>query len=148
MADGPQITLNNGMLMPALGFGTFANVGSPGETQRAVVAALKAGYRHLDCAWFYKNEDEVGAGIRDFLAAHPDVKREQIFVTTKVWQHLHKPEDVKWSIDDSLRKLGLDYIDLFLIHWPFAAERNADYSVKLGADGKACSTPTSHATSC
>jgi diketogulonate reductase-like aldo/keto reductase len=136
MADGPQIKLNNGKLMPALGFGTFASVGSPGETHRAVVAALKAGYRHLDCAWFYQNEDEVGAGIREFLGAHPEVKREDIFVTTKVWQHLHEPEDVEWSMNDSLKKLGLEYIDLYLIHWPFAAERNDDRTVKLGADGK------------
>lgn len=139
MVDSPLIKLNNGQLMPALGFGTFASVGSSGETHRAVVAALEAGYRHLDCAWFYDNEDEVGTGIKQFLGAHPAVKREELFVVTKVWQNNHEPADVLWSINDSLRKLQLDYVDLFLIHWPFACERNDDHSVKIGPDGKVCS---------
>ncbi|KFY40441.1 hypothetical protein V495_05426 [Pseudogymnoascus sp. VKM F-4514 (FW-929)] len=134
--NSPQIKLNSGATMPALGFGTFASVGSPGETHRAVVAALKAGYRHLDCAWFYQNEDEVGTGIKEFLSNNKDVKREDLFICTKVWQHLHAPEDVEWSINDSLKKLGLDYVDLYLIHWPFAAEKNEDRTVKLGPDGK------------
>lgn len=136
--NSPIIKLNSGYTMPALGFGTFASVGSPGETHRAVVAALSAGYRHLDCAWFYQNEDEVGTGIKEFLDSHKDVKREDIFICTKVWQHLHAPEDVEWSINDSLKKLGLEYVDLFLIHWPFAAEKNEDRSVKIGPDGKVC----------
>jgi diketogulonate reductase-like aldo/keto reductase len=131
-----MLKLNNGKLMPALGFGTFASVGKPGESHRAVVAALEAGYRHLDCAWFYQNELEVGAGIKEFLDAHPDVKREELFITTKFWQHLHEPADVVWSINDSLQKLGLDYVDLFLIHWPFAAEKEDNHTVKLGPDGK------------
>lgn len=136
MTGSPMIKLNNGKLMPALGFGTFASIGKPGETHNAVVAALEAGYRHLDCAWFYLNEDEVGTGIKQFLTAHPEVKREEIFVATKVWQHLHAPSDVEWSINDSLKKLQLDYVDLFLIHWPFAAEKNEDNTVKIGPDGK------------
>lgn len=134
--NGPTLRLNNGSLMPALGFGTFANEGSTGETHHAVVAALKAGYRHLDCAWFYKNEPEVGSGIREFLNENPSVKRSDIFITTKVWQHLHAPEDVEWSLNNSLEMLGTDYVDLFLIHWPIAAERTADREVLIGADGK------------
>lgn len=133
---GPLLTLNNGVQMPALGFGTFANEGSKGETHKAVIHALNAGYRHLDCAWFYQNEEEVGSGIREFLSQNPSVKREDIFITTKVWNHLHEPEDVEWSLKNSLEKLHTPYIDAFLIHWPIAAERNADRSVKIGSDGK------------
>ncbi|CZR61758.1 probable reductase [Phialocephala subalpina] len=133
---GPILTLNNGVKMPALGFGTFANEGSKGETHKAVVHALNAGYRHLDCAWFYQNEEEVGSGIREFLSQNPSVKREDIFITTKVWNHLHEPEDVEWSLKDSLEKLQTPYVDAFLIHWPIASEKNADRTVKIGSDGK------------
>ncbi|KAI8624341.1 Aldo/keto reductase [Xylariaceae sp. FL1651] len=135
-ATTTTFTLNNGVKIPALGFGTFASEGSKGESYKAVKCALEAGYRHLDCAWFYHNEDEVGEAIRDFLKENPSVKREDLFITTKVWNHLHEPEEVRWSLEDSLRNLGLDYVDLFIVHWPIAAERNADYTPKLGADGK------------
>jgi diketogulonate reductase-like aldo/keto reductase len=138
---GPMISLNNGVEMPALGFGTFANEGSKGETHKAVVCALDAGYRHLDCAWFYQNEDEVGTGMKTFLDANPSVKRSDIFITTKVWNHLHDPEDVKWSLHDSLSRLQTPYVDAFLVHWPIAAEKNADHTVKIGVDGKVSSSP-------
>ncbi|KAI1075648.1 Aldo/keto reductase [Whalleya microplaca] len=131
-----SFTLNNGVKIPALGFGTFANEGAKGETYKAVTYALKVGYRHLDCAWFYHNEAEVGEAVRDFLKENPSVKREDIFICTKVWQHLHEPEEVKWSLDSSLKAFGLDYIDLFLVHWPIAAERDDNYMPKLGPDGK------------
>jgi len=130
------ITLNNGVSMPSLGFGTFANEGSVGETHKAVVTALDAGYRHLDCAWFYKNEQEVGSGLREFLSTHPGIKRSDIFITTKVWNQNHEPEDVEWSLNNSLEMLQSDYIDCFLIHWPIAAEKADNRHVKLGPDGK------------
>ena len=133
---GPILKLNNGVSMPALGFGTFANEGSKGETHKAVIHALNAGYRHLDCAWFYQNEDEVGTGMREFLSRNPSVQRSDIFITTKVWNHFHEPEDVEWSIKNSLERLQTPYVDAFLIHWPIAAERNEDRTVKIGADGK------------
>ncbi|TGZ76233.1 Aldo/keto reductase [Ascodesmis nigricans] len=137
MATGRTFTLNNGVKIPALGFGTFASEGNPGETYRAAKCALDTGYRHLDCAWFYQNEDEVGDAIRDFLKEqNGKVKREDLFICTKVWNHLHEPDEVEWSLKDSLKKLKLDYIDLFLIHWPIAAERTEDHQVKLGPDGK------------
>ncbi|KAF4475718.1 reductase [Fusarium agapanthi] len=129
-------TLNNGVKMPGLGFGTFANEGAKGETYDAVKCALKVGYRHLDCAWFYLNEGEVGQAVRDFLAENKDVKREDIFICTKVWNHLHEPEEVKWSFENSLKNFGLDYIDLFLVHWPIAAEKDEDSKPKIGPDGK------------
>ncbi|UPK90379.1 hypothetical protein LCI18_001314 [Fusarium solani-melongenae] len=129
-------TLNNGVKIPGLGFGTFANEGAKGETYKAVTCALKCGYRHLDCAWFYLNEAEVGQAVRDFLSENPSVKREDLFITTKVWNHLHEPEDVKWSMQNSLSNFGLDYVDLFLVHWPIAAEKDADNKPKIGPDGK------------
>jgi diketogulonate reductase-like aldo/keto reductase len=69
------------------------------------------------------------------------VKREDIFITTKVWPHLSEPEDVEWSLRNSLEMLGTEYVDAFLIHWPFAAEKTERNEVKLGADGKVCSSP-------
>ncbi|KAK3390030.1 NADP-dependent oxidoreductase domain-containing protein [Podospora didyma] len=135
-ASSKVYTLNNGVTIPAVGFGTFANEGAKGETYRAVTAALEAGYRHLDCAWFYGNEDEVGDAVRDFVAKNPSVTRKDIFICTKVWNHLHEPEDVKWSFESSCSSLKVDYIDLFLVHWPIAAEKNADRTPKIGPDGK------------
>lgn len=132
-----SFTLNNGIKMPGLGFGTFANEGAKGESYRAVMKALEVGYRHLDCAAFYQNEGEVGDAIRDFIKENPDkLKREDLFICTKVWNHMHRPEDVKRSLEDSLSKLGMDYVDLFLVHWPIAAERTEDYNPKIGEDGK------------
>lgn len=136
MAPQFTFTLNNGVKVPGLGFGTFASEGSEGESYRATKKALEVGYRHLDCAWFYQNEGEVGQAVRDFLKENSNVKREDIFICTKVWNHLHRPEDVKWSFNDSLKKLGLDYVDLYLVHWPIASEKTDDYQPKLGADGK------------
>jgi diketogulonate reductase-like aldo/keto reductase len=140
---GPILTLNNGVKLPAFGFGTFAHDGSEGETHKAVLYALNAGYRHLDCAWFYQNEEEVGSGVREFLSHNSSVKREDIFICTKVWPHLMEPEEVEWSLKNSLKKLGTPYVDCFLLHWPFAAEKtekdkNGNYMPKIGADGKVC----------
>jgi diketogulonate reductase-like aldo/keto reductase len=133
---GPLLKLNNGIQIPALGFGTFANEGCKGETHEAVVTALNAGYRHLDCAWFYQNEDEVGSGIREFLSSNPSYKRSDIFITTKVWNHLHEPDEVEWSLKNSLEKLQTPYVDSFLVHWPIAAERTEDRMPKIGQDKK------------
>jgi len=133
---GPILKLNNGVSMPALGFGTFSKKSSKGETHKAVMCALDAGYRHLDCAWIYQNEGEVGSAMQEFLSNNPSVKRSDVFVTTKVWNHLHEPEGVEWSLKDSLEKLQTSYVDLFLIHWPIAADKNPDGTVKIGADGK------------
>ncbi|KAL4888300.1 NADP-dependent oxidoreductase domain-containing protein [Aspergillus ambiguus] len=136
MSAGKSFTLSNGVKIPAVGFGTFANEGAKGETYKAVTCALETGYRHLDCAWFYLNEDEVGDALKDFLQKNPSVKREDIFVCTKVWNHLHRFDDVQWSIDSSLKKLKLDYVDLFLVHWPIAAEKETQEKPKIGPDGK------------
>jgi diketogulonate reductase-like aldo/keto reductase len=141
MSNGTTFKLSNGVTIPGVGYGTFASEGSKGESYNAVLHALRTGYRHLDCAWYYLNEGEVGEAIRDFLKENPSVKREDLFVATKVWNHLHRYEDVLWSLNDSLQRLGLTYIDLFLIHWPIASEKETQEKPKLGADGKVCSSP-------
>lgn len=136
MSDGKTFTLSNGVTIPAVGFGTFASEGAKGETYNAVLHALRVGYRHLDCAWYYLNEDEVGDAVQDFLKENTSVKREDIFITTKVWNHLHRYEDVLWSLENSLQKLKTSYVDLFLVHWPIAAEKDGQEKPKIGPDGK------------
>ncbi|EUC31089.1 hypothetical protein COCCADRAFT_28131 [Bipolaris zeicola 26-R-13] len=136
LANQKTYKLYNGVTIPAVGFGTFASEGASGETYAAVTTALKTGYRHLDCAWFYQNEEEVGAAVRDFLKENPSVTRKDLFICTKVWNHLHEPDQVKWSFNSSLTKLGMDYIDAFLVHWPIAAESDDNHMPKIGADGK------------
>jgi len=108
----PSVTLNNGVQMPILGFGVFQ---IPAEqTQQVVEQALAAGYRHLDTAASYRNEEAVGAAI-----AASGIAREELFVTTKLWIQARSGEEVvKAAVDTSLRKLGLDYLDLYLIHQP------------------------------
>jgi len=108
----PSVTLNNGVRMPILGFGVFQ---IPAEqTQQVVEQALAAGYRHLDTAASYGNEDAVGAAI-----TASGVPREELFVTTKLWIQARSGEQaVKDAFETSLRKLGLDYLDLYLIHQP------------------------------
>lgn len=136
LANTKTYKLSNGVTIPAVGFGTFANEGATGETYKAVTQALSTGYRHLDCAWFYQNEAEVGDAVHDFLKANPSVKRSDIFICTKVWPHLMEPDQIKWSFNNSLEKLRMDYIDLFLLHWPFAVESDDNRMPKIGADGK------------
>ncbi|EPE34604.1 NAD(P)-linked oxidoreductase [Glarea lozoyensis ATCC 20868] len=123
----PNLTLSNGTKIPALGFGTFEDV--PEGMYNAVLCALDTGYRHLDCAWYYKNETEVGAALRTWLTQNPSVPRSEIFITTKIWPHLMTPEDLRWSLDSSLQKLGVEYVDALLLHWPVAAERDENYEV-------------------
>jgi alcohol dehydrogenase (NADP+) len=103
--------------MPALGFGTL--IPDPATTISATRDALKTGYRHLDCAERYRNEREVGEALRIEVAAE-EIAREDLFVTTKLWNSNHRPERVEPACDASLERLGLDYLDLYLIHTPFA----------------------------
>lgn len=103
--------------MPALGFGTL--IPDAATTTSATRDALEAGYRHFDCAERYRNEREVGDALRAGLAAG-GIVREDIFVTTKLWNSNHRRERVEPAFDASLERLGLDYLDLYLIHTPFA----------------------------
>lgn len=105
-------TLNNGVSIPVLGFGTWK--AENGEVAyQAVLEALKAGYRHIDTAAIYKNEESVGRAIRD-----SGISRQEIFVTTKLWNTNHSYEEARHAFEESMKKLGLDYLDLYLIHWP------------------------------
>lgn len=103
--------------MPALGFGTL--IPDPAETITATSDALQAGFRHFDCAERYGNEREVGKALQAGLA-HGKIPREDIFVTTKLWNSNHRPERVEPAFEASLERLGLKYLDLYLIHTPFA----------------------------
>jgi diketogulonate reductase-like aldo/keto reductase len=119
-----RFALNNGSgEIPALGFGTL--VSDRNETRNATKAAVEAGFRHLDCAERYRNETEVGAALRD-LFADGTVRREDLFVTTKLWNNNHRPERVKPALQASLSRLGLDAVDLYLVHTPFAFEPGDD----------------------
>ncbi|GAB3267484.1 aldo/keto reductase [Microbacterium lacusdiani] len=111
----PTITLNSGFEIPQLGFGVF--LVPPAEAEAAVTAALEAGYRHIDTAAIYKNEEGVGAAI-----AKSGIPRDELFITTKLWNDRQDGDDPKAAIAESLEKLGLDYVDLYLTHWP-APER-------------------------
>jgi diketogulonate reductase-like aldo/keto reductase len=110
-------TLNNGAKLPALGFGTL--VSDSAQTRAATKAAIEVGFRHLDCAERYRNEDEVGLALKEALA-DGTVRREDLFVTTKLWNNNHRPERVKPALQASLNRLGLDEADLYLMHTPFA----------------------------
>lgn len=104
--------LNNGVSIPVLGFGTWK--AENGEiAYQSVLEALKAGYRHIDTATIYKNEESVGRAIQD-----SGIPREEIFVTSKLWNTNHDYEQARQAFEESLEKLGLDYLDLYLIHWP------------------------------
>ena len=113
-----KMPLNNGAgHIPALGFGTL--IPDPAVTRTATRAALDAGFRHFDCAERYRNEREVGEALEQGLAAN-GIAREDIFVTTKLWNSNHRPERVEPAFAASLDRLGIEYLDLYLIHTPYA----------------------------
>ena len=116
----PDVTLNNGQRIPQLGFGVFLI--KPQDTMAAVSTALEAGYRHIDTAEMYGNEHEVGEAIR-----RSGLSRDEVFVTSKLNNEAHEPDDARRAFDDSLKALGLDYLDLFLIHWPLPARYDGDF---------------------
>ena len=109
--------------LPAVGFGTL--IPDPVATRQATKAALEVGFRHLDCAERYRNEEAVGDAIQDAFKAGT-LQREDLFVTTKLWNTNHRPERVKPAFDASRRRLQLEYIDCYLIHTPFAFQAGDD----------------------
>lgn len=111
------LTMKNGDAMPALGLGTWKS--APGEVYTAVKEALRAGYRHVDCAPIYGNEHEVGRGIEEALEEN-GVARRDIWVTSKLWNSSHKAEQVRPALEKTLEDLRLDYLDMYLMHWPMA----------------------------
>ena len=120
MSDVPAIELNDGGRIPQLGFGVFKI--APEETAAAVKAALETGYRHVDTAEMYGNEREVGQGVRD-----AGVDRADVYITSKLNNGFHRPDDARRAFDDTLSALGSDYVDLFLIHWPLPTLYDGDF---------------------
>jgi diketogulonate reductase-like aldo/keto reductase len=137
----PSITLNDGTAIPQVGFGVFKV--PPEDTQKVVLAALEAGYRHIDTAQMYRNEAGVGAAIRA-----SGIPRDEIYVTTKLNNDMHGYDTALWALDGSLQRLKLSFVDLFLIHWPMPAKQ--DYVEtwtaleSLKADGGATSIGVSN----
>jgi 2,5-diketo-D-gluconate reductase A len=134
MTRVPTFELNNGVTIPQLGFGVF--LVPAGETEASVTTALQAGYRHIDTARIYENEAEVGAAI-----AKSGVARDELFVTTKVWNADQGQDATRKAFDASLERLGLDHVDLYLIHWPVpSADRYVETwraLEKIAAEGRA-----------
>ena len=120
MPDVPAVMLNNGRTIPQFGFGVF--LVPPGEAAEAVSTALQAGYRHVDTAQAYRNEKEIGEAV-----AKSGLPRGEIFLTTKLGNANHLPDDARRSFDASLDALGTDYVDLFLIHWPLPTRYGGDF---------------------
>ena len=129
----PRVKLNNGVEIPALGLGVF-RASASAETRRAVRWALDHGYRHIDTARIYGNEADVGAATKA-----TSVPRDQIFVTTKLWNDDHGYDTALRALEGSLERLSLDYVDLYLIHWPVEGERRDSWRAleRAFADGRA-----------
>jgi len=138
----PVAKLKNGVMIPRLGLGVYQS--PPGQaTQKAVEYALKIGYRHIDTARIYNNESDVGTALRK-----SGVKREEVFITTKLWNSDHGYESALRACDESLKRLGLKYLDLYLIHWPVPEIRNESWQAlaQLLKDGKCRSIGVSNYT--
>ncbi|MGO4103453.1 aldo/keto reductase [Leifsonia sp. YAF41] len=141
MTTSPLLLMNDGHRIPQLGLGVYKVADD--EASDTVQVALEAGYRHLDTAALYENERGVGAGI-----ARSDVPRDELFVTTKVWNDRHGYDETLRAFDESLDKLGLDYVDLYLIHWPAPRQNRYVETYRalesLQADGRARSIGVSN----
>ncbi|KAF8132051.1 NADP-dependent oxidoreductase domain-containing protein [Boletus edulis] len=116
MSSGKTLPLNTGKTIPQIGLGTWLS--KPNEVENAVEIAVRNGYRHLDLARVYQNQDEVGRALKKVIPSV--VSREELFITSKLWNSCHQPQLVEAALDETLQQLGLTYLDLYLIHWPVA----------------------------
>src|SRR5690625_4687458 len=117
-AKVPQRTLYTGAEMPAIGFGTFGSDHvSASAVADAVLTAAQVGYRHFDCAAVYGNEAEIGKCFGQMF--HNGIKRDQLWITSKLWNDKHNEKDVIPACEKTLQDLGIDYLDMYLVHWPF-----------------------------
>ncbi|THV06640.1 Aldo/keto reductase [Dendrothele bispora CBS 962.96] len=116
MSFAKTCTLNTGASLRQIGLGTWLS--KPKEVENAVEIAVRNGYRHLDLAMIYENQDEVGAALKKVIPSV--VKREDLFLTSKCWNSSHQPDQVEKELNETLKQLGVDYLDLYLIHWPVA----------------------------
>ncbi|SMD33021.1 alcohol dehydrogenase (NADP+) [Reichenbachiella faecimaris] len=114
-------SLNNGDQMPALGLGTWKS--EPGEVYKVIRTAISVGYRHFDCAYIYQNEVEIGAALNDAIMTG-EVNREELWITSKLWNTHHKQDEVNECLKITLKSLQLDYLDLYLVHWPVAHHKD------------------------
>jgi 2,5-diketo-D-gluconate reductase A len=139
----PQIPLHDGKSIPQLGFGVFKV--PPEETEQTVLTAFEVGYRHIDTAQMYGNEAGVGAAIKA-----SGIDRDELFITSKLNNANHRPDDVRRTFEESLQRLGLDRLDLFLIHWPLPTRYDGDFvstwraMAELTEDGRLTSAGVSN----
>ncbi|MGD1862716.1 MAG: aldo/keto reductase [Leptolyngbyaceae cyanobacterium] len=119
-----MLQFKNGDQMPAFGLGTWKS--APGEVYEAVKTAVNLGYRHIDCALIYGNEAEIGRALSECFAAGT-VTREEMWITSKLWNDSHAPEDVKTGIAKTLADLQLEYLDLYLMHWPVVIKKGQGF---------------------
>lgn len=120
-----NIKLSSGYEMPIVGLGTYARKAEPGQVRQAVEWAIEAGYRHIDTAAIYGNEVEVGEGINNKIR-DGTLSREQLFVTTKLWSDRHAEDQVVPTLKESLSRLQLDYVNLYLVHWPISINEKGE----------------------
>uniref|UniRef100_A0AAQ5ZSV9 alcohol dehydrogenase (NADP(+)) n=1 Tax=Amphiprion ocellaris TaxID=80972 RepID=A0AAQ5ZSV9_AMPOC len=133
------VTLSSGQRMPMVGLGTWKS--APGQVKQAVLTALECGYRHIDCAAAYGNEQEVGEALALWVGPGKILPREEVFLTSKLWNTKHDPEDVEEACRTSLAHLGLSYLDLYLMHWPMAFQRGKEVMPRR-EDGSICYSDT------